>query len=239
MVRRPIPVVINDFNEVLSFLSERRVVTNSPSAEMIINAKQIHSLTYSLILWRFRLRRLPEHSKVFVEEIASDAIQILPQVLMGYGKTAKLLIRGIIENAFRHIYFSDHPIEYERMNREKRWFLTFDNLCEYTKAHPYYLKTEPQFDAIAQLTSLYSDLSAGVHGRTVRDLEMRRALRKIYYDHASATSDVERLKKCVAAVNFLIAIFHICKVRAFSAEDRRIVLRSMPVRARMAWNDHD
>src|SRR5258708_26649783 len=87
--------------------------------------------------------------------------------------------------------------------------------------------------------SLYSDLSGGVHGRTVHDLEMRSALRKIYYEPAAAAKEVERLRKCTEAVNFLLAIFHADKIRTFAAEDRRIIMRSMPARARTIWSDPD
>jgi hypothetical protein len=239
MSKRPIPAVAGDFADVLSLLKERGIVPKNPTTDLIINAKRIHGFTYSLILWRFRLRNLTPHAKVFVEEIASDALQILPQVLMGYGKTAKLLIRGITENALRHIYFSDHPVEYERMNREKKWYLTMDDLCDYAKAHPEYLKSEKKFDAINQITTLYSDLSGGVHGRTVHDLEMRQALKKITYDNEAAKQEVERLRRCTEAVNFLLAIFHSSQVRKLSAEDRRIILRSIPRQARAVWSDHE
>lgn len=239
MSKRPIPPVATDFSLVTALLKEKGIIKEQPTAELMINAKRIHGFTYSLILWRFRLRTLPVHSKVFVEEIASDALQILPQVLMGYGKTSKLLIRGIIENALRHIYFSDHPVEYERMNRDKKWYMGMGELCDYVRLHPDFLKTEAQFDAINQLTTLYSDLSGGVHGRTVRDLEMRSALLKITYDEASAKKEVELLRRCVEATNFLLSIFHADKVRAFAAEDRRIIMRSMPKRARSIWSDHE
>src|ERR1700678_1705829 len=140
MSKLPIAAIIEDFAEVLELLQQRGIAPASPSAEFLRIAKVIHENTYSLILWRFRLPHLPEHSKVFVEEIASDALQVLPQVLMGYSKTAKLLIRGISENVLRHIYFSDHPIEFGRMNREKKWFMTQDQLCDYAKNHPAFLK---------------------------------------------------------------------------------------------------
>ncbi|MEH2480617.1 hypothetical protein V1282_003974 [Nitrobacteraceae bacterium AZCC 2146] len=238
MSKRPIPTVADDFAQVTSFLKERNIISAHPAASLLVNAKHIHSFTYSLILWRFRLRNLPEHSKVFVEEIASDALQILPQILMGYGKTSKLLIRGIVENALRHVYFSDHPIEFGRMNRDKKWYLSVTELCDYAKIHPLFVKTEPKFAAVAQLISLYSDLSGGVHGRSVRDLEMRSALSKIAYDDDAAKQEVEKLKRCAEAVNFILAIFHADKVRAFAAEDRRIILRSMPAHARSVWTHH-
>jgi hypothetical protein len=202
MAKRPIAAVAGDFAKVLALLQERNAAPANPSAEFVRIAKGIHENTYGLILWRFRLRGLPEHAKVFVEEIASDALQFLPQVLMGYSKTAKLLIRGISENALRHIYFSDHPVEFARMNREKRWFLTQDQMFDYAKNHPAFLKTEKQFDAINQMSSLHSDLSGGIHGRTVRDLEMRVALSKIVYDENAAKAEADLLRKCTQATTF-------------------------------------
>ncbi len=136
MTKRPVMAVASDFANVLVLLQERGIAPTSPSAEFVKIAKGIYENTYSLVLWRFRLLGLPEHAKVFVEEIASDALQFLPQVLMGYSKTAKLLIRGISENALRHIYFSDHPIEFARMNRERKWFLTQEQLYDYARNHP-------------------------------------------------------------------------------------------------------
>src|SRR6516162_9617083 len=112
MTNRPIKAIVNDFSDVIVFFKECGILSDAPSQEILAIARAIHENTYSLILWRFRLRNLPEHARVFIEEIASDALQILPQVLMGYSKTAKLLIRGIAENTLRHLYFADHPIEF-------------------------------------------------------------------------------------------------------------------------------
>lgn len=242
MAKRPIVSVANDFSDVIALLKERGIVPPNPPAATIATARKIHGYTYSLILWRFRLRGLSEHSKVFIEEIASDAVQVLPQVLMGYSKTAKLLIRGIAENTLRHIYFSDHPIEFVRINREGKWYLTIEQLCEYAKGHPAFWKIERKFDAINQISSLYSELSAGVHGRAVRDLEMRVALEKLIYEEAMAAREAECLRRCTEASNFLLAIFHHQKLRSglqFQAEDRRIILRTMPSRARQIWTDYE
>jgi len=239
MVRRPIASVTADFHDVITLLRQRGLVPRTPPSPLIATARSIHEFTYSLILWRFRLQGLAEHSRVFIEEIASDALQILPQVLAGYSKTAKLLIRGVAEYTLRHIYFSDHPIEFKRMNREGKWYLTIEQLCEYAKLHPSFLSIERKFDSINQLSSVYSALSAGVHGRAVRDLEMRVALGKIAYDQTAAARETDLLKRCATAANFALAIFHHQKMRGFQTEDRRIILRTMPTRARQLWTDYE
>jgi hypothetical protein len=240
MTRRGTASVLSaDLLEVIKLFQARGIMPASPPAEMIQLAQAIHSSTYSLVLWRFRLRSLPPHGRVFLDEIASDAIQVLPQVVLGFSKTSKLLVRGIAENVLRHIYFSDHPVEFARMNRDAKWYLSVDSLCEYAKNHPQFIKTEPLFDALGRITSLYSELSAGVHGRTVRDLEMRTALKRIKFDTTVASKDADMIRRCAAAVNFLLAIFHWARVRKFALAERSLILRTMPAGARNVWVAHD
>jgi hypothetical protein len=224
-----------DFADVLPFLKARGIVPASPPAGQIENARKIHRTTYSLILWRFRLKRIPEHGRVFLEEIASDALQVLPQVLMGYGKTTSLLIRGIIENALRHVYFCDHPIEFARMNRDGRWYIRMEDLRDYAKIHPSFLRTELKFDAMNKLNILYDQLSAKVHGRNVENLEMHVALRKIRYEEEAARKHVQLIARCAESTNFLLAVFHGAKMAVFDQEDRRLILRTMCKKARRAW----
>lgn len=120
-----------DFARVLEFLRGTRVVPQDASDAMLEHAKSIHRKTYCLILWRFRITDLPMSGQAFMDEIASDAIQLLPQIMMGYSKPTKLLMRGIVENTLRHIYFTDHPVEYIRLNRDKKWYVNVETLFEY------------------------------------------------------------------------------------------------------------
>ena len=233
MARRPIPSVADDFASVISFLTDQGIVPAPAPAKLLENAKRIHRASFSLILWRFRLKRIPQHGKVFIEEVASDALQILPQVLMGYGKTTKLLTRGIVENTLRHLYFSDHPIEFERMNREQKWYVSLEDLFDYAKIHPAFLRTESRFDAISRLASLHSDLSAGVHGRQVQDLEM--PLKKIAYSPAEAAKQTQLIERCAQSANFVLAVFHQERLAHFQSEDRRIILQTIPPRGRQVW----
>jgi hypothetical protein len=226
-----------DFADVVPFLKTKGLLPQPSPATLTDHAKKIHRATYSLILWRFRLKKVPDHGRPFIEEIASDALQILPQVLMGYVKTTNLLIRGIIENTLRHVYFSDHPIEFDRMNRERKWYMTMENLRDYAKIHPSFVASESRFDAMGKLNTLYDELSAGIHGRTVQDLEMRIALKKIGYDERVARRHVKFIERCAESANFLLAIFNVDRMAAFQKEDRRIILYTMCPRARQALKD--
>jgi hypothetical protein len=47
------------------------------------------------------------------------------------------------------------------------------------------------------------------------------------------------VEQCAEAANFLLAIFHKKKMTKFEVEDRRIILRTMPPRAREVWSDYE
>ena len=229
----------NDFDEVLSYFQEKGILPTKLDAQTKDACRKLHRLTFTLILWRFLLKKIPPHGVIFIEEIASDALQIFPQLVMGYSKTVKLLMRGILENTLRHIYFSDHPIEFERMNRESKWYLSNEQLIDYAKFHPAFTVTEPKFNALARLQDVYSNLSAGIHGRAVKDLETRIALQKIKYDHASAINDIQLLENCVLASNFLLSIFQQRQVLNFKKVHKSLILRTMPVIARKTWSEYE
>lgn len=239
MSRRPIPSVASDLTDVIRHLESLKPIPSTLTPHMAQTAKKIHACTYSLILWRFRLRVAPACAMPFAEEIASDALQVLPQILMGYSKTAKLLIRGIIENTLRFIYFYDHPVEFRIMNAEAKWYVGVDKLFDYMRTHPDFKQTEPRFDAINRAQSVYDELSAGVHGRRVIDLETRNALKQITYESVGAAQGAELIRKCCEASNFLLAIRNRAEMRAFSIEERRIILRTFPKEARETWMDFD
>ncbi|MGC1784655.1 MAG: hypothetical protein WA708_19210 [Acidobacteriaceae bacterium] len=239
MSRRPIPSVVTDFGHVLTFLQERGIISETPTTVTLENARKIHRATLSLILWRFRLGKIPEHGRAFIEEIASDALQILPQVFAGYLKTPRLLIRGILENTLRHIYFADHPVEFARMNHEEKWYITVEGLLEYSRVLPDFEATEKKFNALHQAKSLYSELSASIHGRRVSDLEMRVALKKIKYDEQLATKHADLVVRCAEISNFMLTIYQRHRFASFSVEDRRIILQTMNNSARAIWKELD
>jgi hypothetical protein len=140
-----------------------------------------------------------------------------------------------VENTLRHLYFSDHPVEFARMNKEGKFFLTTEELLEYLLRHPDFTDTEPKFDAINRLGSLYSELSAGIHGRKVQHLEMRVSLNKISFSQAALEQHEARVETCAEASNFLLATYHREQMRSFQRDDRKIILGTMRPQARQVW----
>jgi hypothetical protein len=235
MAGRPsIPSVTQDFQGAMAFFASKGIVSDPLPLSVRANAQKLHKFTYSLVLWRFRLTGLKDCGRVFIQELASDALQILPQALMGYNKTTKLLNRGLIENVFRHLYFADHPVEFRRMHEDRKWYVSMSTLKEYALAHPAFSGTEPRFAAVNNLIRLYSELSSGVHGSRVNDLEMRLALKKIVLRENTFESQVRLVQHTTESINFLLATYHNARFRGFHLEDRRVMLHTMAPKARRA-----
>ena len=228
-----------DFAAVFEYLKSVCVVPAPVPQKMEALARQIHNATYSLILWKFRLTKLPSCTSPFIDEIASDALQIMPQMLLGYSKTTRLLMRGLLENALRFVYFYDHPVEFYQMNVRDRWYLATDKLFDYIKTHPNHAVAKKKFDAISRAHTLYSTLSAGVHGRSMKDLESRSSLSKIMFNPTTTNKDLQLLKKCSEAVNFIIAIENRHQLAKFRLADRKIIFGSMAPAARAAWHSFE
>ena len=221
-----------DFDEVVNYFRQRGTLKIKPSAKILSSMREIHAATYSLFLWRYLLKHLPEHSIVFLNEISSDAIQILPLGLQGYRRPTLILIRSIIENCCRHIYFSDHPIEFILANQEKKWFISQEELFKYLNRHPLLKKSQKRLPAINKLQTLYDDLSAKIHGRKIQHFEMRRALTQISFNQAEFEELKKYVKRCSASVNFLFMLYHQEATQKFQEEFKRIILRTMPPEAR-------
>ena len=236
---RPVPAVSADFDEIRQHLKTVRILSEDDDSEKINLIRRVHTYTYSLFSWHARLDTLPEHASPFIEEIASDAIQILPHLLLGYSKALKLLVRGILENSLRFVYFIDHPIEFKLMNTRDKWFISTDKLLDYMRNHPEYVEAGARFDSIQKLNNLYDDLSATIHGRRVRDLQLNSALAELKYSADRAQKDAKHVQQCAELVNFIVVIKMRDNFQKFSVENKRIILRTLPKLARSIWSEID
>jgi len=224
--------VKSDFLEVLDFFRSKGIISNNPDPGMISTAKRIHRFTYSIMWWRFRFGSGPDNRKVFLYELASDALQVLPQALMGYRKTTMLLMRGIIEDVIRYVYYYDHPIEFLRVNLEKNWYISIADHFTYLKNHPLYLKTEKKFDAVGRLKNLHQEISLFVHGLRLTHMEMHLGLKKVKLSPSILKRQANFIQRVVESSNFILAVFHKTGLSKLHPDDQKVVLLTFPPAAR-------
>ncbi len=233
MLSERLRILNADYEEVTRVLASDMHLSVPHEIEGAV--KRCHRLTYSLCLWPYRLKRLPPHSKPYLQEMASDAVQYIPQLLSGYSKTTSLLTRCITEDVLRHIYFKDHPIEFIRDNAVEEWHMSIKDLFEYALHHPTLSIADKKQRPIADLKTVYSELSRAVHASKVVHHEMRRALADIKMSPDAVRKHAALLERTTGAANFALMILHREQFHRWAPAERAIVLRTLPQPYRQAW----
>ncbi len=221
-----------DFNDLLDFLATNKLVKATFIKEQKALVRKTHQYVYSLMWWKFQINPKEYHKKVFLHEMASDSIQIIPQSLMGYFKTSSLLIRGVVECLLKHIYYSDHPVEYELLQLNDSNYTPVRQMFDYLYKHPLFIATEEKFDAINRLKVLYGDLSSTVHGVKIKNLQMKTGLASIRPEKNILVDIVALLKKCIESINFILIIYHRNYFNKLHLHDREVLLRALPKKAK-------
>lgn len=223
--------VDEDLSETLAMLQVRTMAP--PVLPVIIRKKLLvmHHAVYSLCIWSHFVK-VEQHGQFYLNEIASDAIQIEPHVLCGFYRTSMLLARSIIENTLRHIYFTDHRVEFERSNRDAKFYLSAEQLFEYCRNYEHFIDPEKKFQPLSKLRNLYSTLSATVHGGKVSDLSLHTALKTMVFDAADLDDQVEHVRAVAESCNFLMMIFHKKRSSKLPIGLRRVIMMTIAAKGR-------
>ena len=223
--------VNEDLAETLAMLQVRTIAPVAMTAPILKTLLSMHHAVYSLCIWSHFVK-VEEHGQLYLREIASDAIQIEPHVLSGFSRTSMLLARSIIENTLRHIYFTDHPVEFERANRDVKFYLSAEELFEYSRNYIHFAEPEVRFQPLSKLRNEYRSLSATVHGGRVNDLSLHKALKTVVFDPADLDAQVGHVKAVAEACNFLLLIFHKNRSGKIPAPLRKVIMMTLAPKGR-------
>ncbi len=221
----------HDYKQVLAFLEKRNLIAVDIPDQLNSGLRKMHRYIYSLCIWSHFLN-LPEHGQVYINELASDAIQILPHAAIGFKKSSRLLARGVIENLMRHVYFLDHPVEFERQNLDAKWYMSAEQLFDYARNHPRFTQTEVKFNALGRLRKLYGELSAEVHGGKSVHLDQYTALKDMKLDMNAFNNQVSFVENTAGSVNFVLLIFHSDRMSKIAPSFQKVLFATMAKKAR-------
>ncbi|MCC6697546.1 MAG: hypothetical protein IT365_18095 [Candidatus Hydrogenedentes bacterium] len=224
--------VEQDFQDAINYLRGRGQLPAVFGNDWRACLKHTHRLCYSLMWWRFQIRSSQPYQRVFLNEIAADMVQILPQSMLGFDKTVYSLLRSTIENAIRHIYFFHHPIEYERLLSDADWYLPIRDHFAYLKDHPTFCSIESMYDGVSRAKSLYAELSRVQHGFSLSSLGLRPSLAEIRPSPGQSKEHLKYLMRTAESCNYLLAVFHRDVFSKLPAGDQRLITDTFSKTAR-------
>lgn len=215
-----------DFQDVLSHIKRDLNLVSSFTSEEMDIFKRIHSRTYAILLTQKKLKE-NRHGCIFIDEILSDAIQILPLLLRGYNKVATYLLRDILENCLKYVYYYDHKIELSWLESGEKYIFTIDEFIQYLERHPMTSNHVIRLKLKDKIKTLYSNLSKVIHSSSSKHMQLVKYLEAVKYDHACCQEYFSIFEKVTDIVVTIIILFNCERFNRLPVDERRLVLNAI------------
>lgn len=202
------------------------------------NFKKHHKSVYSIALISAKLSNSVkgENKLVFLAEIISDLLTATKLSFLGFETPALIVLRRAIENFYNHIYYTDHPVEYEHLNLGKNEYTPIDKLKLYFDTHPTFIGSDDTNlkEYNQSLFNEYQRLCKVVHSKGKDAMNLAKCLKDLTDDF-----DINDLLKSVINIELFIVYlsykFH--KDLKFTATEKAILTSLVPANKRSHFNE--
>lgn len=195
-----------DYKDVKQQLQTKfNYIPNSPQEILL---KRLHKCVFCVCNLQYEICKTEEQRTEFLNELHSDFIQLLVLVPLGFKKSFSLFLRAGIENALRHIYYKDHPIELALLNKSTENRLHMNDLFKYLKKHPL-VENIKGFEKIYNVIhNVYEKQSRVVHGTSRRYLQLHRTIAEIKINEQELNKSIIEIEKNTNYLLTLLILFH-------------------------------
>lgn len=188
--------------------------------------KKYHHLTYVIALFNTKLESFwnERNRYLFLNEILSDLLLNLTISFIGFHRASEIILRRNIENFYNHIYYFEHPVEYQLLNLGKNDYVPIQNLRSYFEEHPT-INPELSVDSNIkkyndQLFLKYQELCRTVHTKGEAFMGLAKNLEEIK-PKIDFASHLQNMNQTIQFIIYLLFKFH--TELTFSNTERNIV----------------
>lgn len=193
--------VKEDFDDVWKSYDHKRLEVPEKQREIFRSA---HKYAVCLSLMSKAIGHRDECKWIFFKEASSDAIHLVHALILGDGRGAYFYLRSIIENFWRHHFFSDHPVEYGWLHTRSKYHMTMSGLREYCSWLDCF--AGDLRGALRNLDREYAELSTEVHSTSSRTLVLSETLDQITLSVEQGKRLAKRLREVMKDV-IVLSIF--------------------------------
>lgn len=159
------------------------------------------------------------HRRDYLSELSADGVGVAHALLSGDLRGARFYLRSAIENLLRHLYYFDHPIEFEWTNDEQeRFYIEPSALREYAARLSVF---RPSAECLSELSALYSSLSGHVHTGATAGMTLRQSLADMKVTDATLAAFLPDLQLMAKNAIALLFLFHYDRVNDIDARAKR------------------
>lgn len=202
------------------------------------NFKIHHKSLYAIALIFTKLNKevKDENKVVFLAEILSDLLTVSKLLFLGFETPSMILLRRTIENFYNHIFYTDHPVEYEHLNNGKNEYSPIDKLKLYFDTHPKFFNANDPYlkEFNNALFNEYQQLCKVVHSKGKDSMNLSKCLKDLTDDFE--INDTLKLSSTIElSIIYLSYKFH--KELKFTATEKAIITSIIPAGKRSHLNE--
>lgn len=202
------------------------------------NFKKHHKSVYviALILTKLKQEEKGENKLIFLAEILSDLLTISKLSFLGFESPSLIVLRRATENFYNHIFYSDHPVEYEHLNLGKNEYTPIDKLKLYFDTHPVFNgSADPVLKEFNQsLFNEYQQLCRVVHSKGKDAMNLSKCLKDLT-DEFDMNSFLLNVINIELFLVYMLYKFH--KSLKFTATEKSIITAIIPTNKRVYLNE--
>lgn len=128
-----------DFIAFQEALNKTNIQLHTISNENRVSLKRYHRLTYIIALFENKLEtkwKGHENKFLFLNELLSDLLANCSLSLIGFQHSSLIITRRLLENFYNHIFYFEHPVEFELLNLGRNDYTPIVELKNYFESHP-------------------------------------------------------------------------------------------------------
>ncbi len=191
--------------------------------------KKYHRFTYALALIHNKLEDncQDENKFLFVNEILSDLLANTSLCFLGFYNSSQIIFRRLLENFYNHVYYFEHPVEFELLNLGRNDYTPIIELKTYYENHPIIKGLVDKNIKIFndQIFQHYQELCRTVHTKGESFMGLAKNLEEIKLDF-DLHSNIDQSNKSIQSIIYLLFKFH--RDLTFSNVERDLIAKSFP-----------
>jgi len=222
----PVDSCKEDFKEIKKYFEYTHNIFTPFNPENVSVIKKIHETIYGYLIFKSKLK-INNHANIYLDEIQSDYLQLIPLVLRGYEKLAMILLRDILENTLKFIYYFHHPIEFIQLEGKNKNYIFFEELIRYVCEHPDIKAHAEKLQLLGNVKTKYSELSKYVHSKDGNYMHLVKYLQQIKFKRKFSQEFLTELKTIHSIVMTFLILFLHNKYSSISIPNRRFMLNTV------------
>jgi len=200
-----------DFITFQEALNKTNIQQHEISGENKASLKRYHRLTYIIALFENKLESKwkEENRFLFLNELLSDLLANCSLSLIGFQYSSLIITRRLLENFYNHIYYFEHPVEFELLNLGRNDYTSIVELKKYYESHPF---VKPLLDNNIkifndQVFAHYQELCKTVHSKGEDFMGLAKNIKEIKPEY-NLVNHFTLINQSTQAIIYLLFKFH-------------------------------